>query len=115
MNKLRKIFFIAILVTFAGLTCFAQVGSINADSARLTQKKPGSAANAKGQNSNGLNKRQGNSQNTGGSLDIKQVKGARPDMSKARGARPPYIVRPSGSGIPRGMGKPGGVGRRGGR
>jgi len=40
---------------------------------------------------------------------VKQVKGSKPDMSKARGARPPYIVRPSGSGMPAGAGKPGGA------
>jgi hypothetical protein len=40
---------------------------------------------------------------------VKQIKGSKPDMSKARSARPPYIVRPSGSGMPVGAGKPGGA------
>jgi ribosomal protein L5 len=40
---------------------------------------------------------------------VKQIKGSKPDMSKARRARPPYIVRPSGSGMPVGAGKPGGA------
>ena len=95
------------------LTCFGQVVSVNADSVRLKQKKPESAVSGKNQNSYGLNKRQGNSQNGVATQNIKQIKGARPDMSRARGARPPNIVRPAGSGIPRGIGKPGGVGNRG--
>ncbi len=110
-----KILFFAVLFIFMGHVSFAQIGSLNTDSARLKQKKSESAANIKGQNANGLNNRQGYNQNTSGVQNIQEVKGARPDMSKARGARPPDIVRPSGSGIPRGMGKPGGAGRRGGR
>lgn len=47
------------------------------------------------------------------STQVKQVKGSNPDLSKAKGARPPYIVRPSGSGIPKGAGKPGGAIRPG--
>ena len=45
----------------------------------------------------------------------KKVRSARPDMSRARGARPPYITRPSGSGIPKGTGRPGGAMGPGGR
>ena len=51
----------------------------------------------------------------GNTKGIKQVRSARPDMSKARGARPPFVTRPSGSGIPKGAGRPGGVKGPGGR
>lgn len=115
MNKLGKILFFAVPLIFTVHLCFAQAGSIKVDSARMIQKKPESATNTKGQNSDGLNKQQGKNPNSDGTKAVKQVRGARPDMSKARGARPPNIVRPSGSGIPRGLGKPGGAGRHGGR
>ena len=114
MNKLGKIFFVILLLLFAGHICFAQDKSQQRDSLQLKVKKSESGGNLKEQGTKGNgNKQAGLAWKNNPSQAVKQVKGARPDMSKARGARPPYIVRPSGSRIPKGIGRPAGAGRPG--
>jgi hypothetical protein len=110
MKILGKIFFVMILLLFAGFTSLAQVKSQQKDTLMVVQKSTEANGNDKSQDIKDNNKQQsGKGENNPGSQDIKRLKAARPDMSKVRGARPPDIVRPSGSRIPRGLGKPGGA------
>jgi hypothetical protein len=114
MNESGKIFFVVLLVVFAGYTSFASTGSQLNDTLRTKVNKIESNGDPGDQNS----KKNDNVQsfkdnNNAKSQLIKQVKSARPDMSKARGARPPIIVRPTGSRIPNGIGKPAGAARPG--
>lgn len=114
MNKFVKIFFVFLLIIFAGHVSFAQTISQQNDTLNLKLNKTESTGNAEDQNKKEVNNNQPDKGNNNTeSQSVKQVKAARPDMSKARGARPPDIVRPSGSRIPNGIGKPAGAGRPG--
>ena len=93
MNALRKLLFLIPVTLFMCNLVSAQISTGIKDTLSVREQKE--------QKSDVKTRSQANWNNTG----VKQVRSARPDMSKARGARPPYITRPSGSGIPKGIGK----------
>jgi hypothetical protein len=114
MNTYYKIFFVVVLIIFAGKTSFAQSGSQLNDTLKLNIKKTESTRKAEDQNTKEVNNNQADKGNNNVEThSMKNVKAARPDMSKARGARPPSIVRPTGSRFPNGLGRPGGAIRPG--
>jgi hypothetical protein len=109
MKNMGKIFIFVIILLFTLMNSYGQVGSIQTDTVKISQKKEESGVKSKDKDAKSeVDKMKETNQNTSGTQTVKQVKGARPDMSKARGARPAYIERPAGSGIPKGIGRPGG-------